>query len=37
MKSIKGVLLIMLCMALLCGCGKTAKGTITNKKIRDET
>ena len=33
MKTIKGVLSVMLCMALLCGCGKTARETVTNRKI----
>ena len=36
MRSVKGVLIFMLCMALLCGCGKTAKETITNRKISVE-
>lgn len=33
MKRMKGVLTIVLCAALFCGCGKNAKETVTNRKI----
>ncbi len=33
MKTIKGVLIIMLCLALFSGCGRNTKETVTNMKI----
>ena len=33
MKAAKGVILMLLCMALFGGCGKSAEGTVTNRKI----
>lgn len=36
MKPVKGVLLIMLCLAVFGGCGKAAKETVTNRRIPTE-